>query len=376
MEFAVRILRVESVSDVPNSDRLSVVKVLGYESVVAKNEDGSHRYAPGDRVLYVPEAAVIPEEQLKANGLWGFNKVLGKVTGLLAGPLGNRVRIVELRRQLSTGLVWTLPDDMADLPDLADVTERLGIVKYEPVLDEQLLAMARTFKPAKLRYDIVRLKTYPNLLVGKEVVITEKLEGECQIAIWMGGEVHDELFDGGRISISSKGLARAGMCFRDVPEARREPVVRAAFNNDLFGKMRRLAAVLGETRQIMLVSEAIGGGVKKLHYDHKEPSSRGIDIRVDGRWLPEDEKAAAMEAAGIERVPVLWRGKFDPAEIEVFREGNTTIGGKHIREGFVATYVGEQDEIETELGDWARPCVKAHCDIFQRKLGHDHDDAE
>ena len=27
------------------------------------------------------------------------------------------------------------------------------------------------------------------------------------------------------------------------------------------------------------------------------PSSRGIDVRVDGRWLPEDEKAAAMAAA-------------------------------------------------------------------------------
>ena len=373
MEFAVRIVRVESVADVERSDRLSVVRVLGYESVVAKNEDGSHRHAPGDRVLYVPEAAIIPEEQLKANGLWGYNKVLDRVTGLLAGPLGNRVRIVELRKQLSTGLVWTLPADMADLPDLADVTTRLGIVKHEPVLDEQLLAMARPFKPAKLSYDIVRLKTYPTLLEGMEVVFTEKLEGECQIALWTRGEVHEDLFDGGRIAISSKGLARAGMCFRDVPEARREPVVRAAFNNDLFGKMHRLAAVLGEGREIMLVSEAIGGGVKKLHYEHKTPSSRAIDIRVDGRWLPEDEKAAAMEAADIERVPVLWRGTFDAATLDGFREGNTTIGGKHIREGVVATYVGEQDEIETALGDWARPCVKVHCDVFQRKLGHDQE---
>lgn len=371
MEFAVRILRVESVTDVPKSDRLSLVRVLGYDSVVAKLEDGSHRFKPGDRVLYVPEAAVIPEDQLKANGLWGYNKVLERVTGLLAGPLGNRVRIVELRKQLSTGLVWALPDDMADLPDLTDVAERLGIVKYEPALDEQLLAMARPFKPARLSYDIVRLKTYPTLLDGREVVFTEKLEGECQIAMWHGGGTHEDLFDGGRISISSKGLARAGMCFRDVPEARREPVVRAAFNNDLFGKMHRLAAVLGDRREIMLVSEAIGAGVKKLHYEHREPSSRAIDIRVDGRWLPEDEKAAAMAAADVERVPVLWRGTFDAVTLDGFREGNTTLGGKHIREGVVATYVGEQDEIETALGDWARPCVKVHCDIFQRKLGHE-----
>lgn len=374
MEFAVRILRVEDVTDVPKSDRLSLVRVLGYDSVVAKLADGTPRFSPGDRVIYIPEAAVIPDELLKAHGLWGPNLNTGIMGGLLNGPRGNRVKIAVLRRQLSTGMVWPVPDDMTDLPDLTDVTERLGIVKHIPVIDARLMAMARKFKPMELSYDIVRLKTYPNLLKGLEVVYTEKLEGECQIAMWMGGERHEDLFDDGRIALASKGLARSGMCFRDMPGARREPVVRAAFNNDLFGKMHRLAGTLGETREIMLVSEAIGAGVKKLHYESREPSSRGIDIRVDGRWLPEDEKAAAMLAAGIERVPVLWRGIYDADVLDAFREGDTTIGGKHMREGAVATYVGEQDEIETELGDWARPCVKVHCDVFQRKLGHDADE--
>lgn len=371
MEFAVRILRVDSVVDVPKSDRLSLNRVLGYDCVTAKNEDGSHRFSPGDRVLYIPEDAIIPDALLKEHGLWGPNRETGIEGGLLNGPGGNRVKIAVLRKQISTGLIWPVPDDMADLPDMSDVTERLGIVKHIPVLDERLLAMAMKFKPIELSYDIVRLKTYPNLLVGREVVITEKLEGECQIALWMGGEEHDDLFDDGRIAISSKGLARQGMCFRDVAEAKREPVVRAAINNDLFDKMHRLADILGRDRRIMLVSEAVGAGVKKLHYGHSEPSSRGIDIRVDGRWLPEDEKAAAMLRAGIERVPVLWRGIYDAQVLDGYREGNTTIGGTHIREGAVATYVGEQDEIETELGDWARPVVKTHCDIFQRKLGHE-----
>lgn len=371
MEFAVRILRVESVDDVPKSDRLSLVRVLGYDCVVAKNEDGTHRHRPGDRVLYVPEAAIIPDELLKKHGLWGPQRDTGIVGGLLNGPGGNRVKIAVLRRQLSTGLVWPVPEDMADLPDLTDVAERLGIVKHHPVLDEQLLSLAMKFKPVELSFDIVRLKTYPNLLKGREVVITEKLEGECQIALWMNDERHDDLFHDGRIALTTKGMARSGMCFRDVPAAHRHGIVRSATVTNLFDKVERLADMLGRDRRIMLVSEAIGPGIKKLHYDHKEPSTRGIDISVDGRWLPEDEKAAAMAAAGIERVPVLWRGIFDAEVFDGFREGQTTIGGRHIREGAVATYVGEQDEIETELGDWARPIVKIHSDVFQRKLGHD-----
>jgi len=371
MEFAVRILRVTSIVDVPKSDRLSLVQVLGYECVVAKLPDGSPRYAVGDRVLYVPEAAIIPDELLQKHGLWGPRNGTGIIGGLLNGPGGNRVKIAVLRRQLSTGLVWPVPDDMADLPDLTDVADRLGIVKHLPVIDERLMAMARKFKPIELSYDIVRLKTYPTLLEGLEVVFTEKLEGECQIALWMGGERHEDLFDDGRIAIASKGLARSGMCFRDVPDARREPVVRAALNNDLFGRMHALADLLGRDRRIMLVSEAVGAGVKKLHYGHKAPTSRAIDISVDGRWLPEDEKAAAMAAAGIERVPVLWRGIYDAAVFESFREGTTTLDDAHIREGAVATYVGDQEEIETALGDWARPVVKIHSDVFQRKLGHD-----
>lgn len=371
MEFAVRILRIESVVDVPNSDRLSLNRVLGYECVTNKDEEGQHRFCPGDRVLYVPEGAVIPDEILQRQGLWGPHRDTGEIKGTLAGPRGNRVKIAILRKQLSTGLVWPVPDDMAHLADNTDVAELLGIVKHVPILDEQLLAMAMKFKPIELAYDIARYKTYPALLEGLEVVITEKLEGECQIALWDGGRHHENLFHGGLVALASKGLARQGMCFKDVPEAHREGVVRAALNTDLFATVERLAKVLGADRRVILVSEAVGAGIKKLHYGHKTPSSRGIEISVDGRWLPEDEKAAAMEAAGIVRVPVLWRGVFDAEIVESFRQGDTTIGGAHMREGSVITYVGEQDPIVTALGDEIRPVLKTHSDVFQRKFGYE-----
>src|SRR3546814_2845220 len=50
MAFGVRILTISSAARVPNSDRLSVYRVLGYDAVSANQEDGSARFAEGERV--------------------------------------------------------------------------------------------------------------------------------------------------------------------------------------------------------------------------------------------------------------------------------------------------------------------------------------
>ena len=106
--FAVPILAIDDVYDHPNADHLSIIRIRGYEAVAGKNDDGSHRFAPGERIIYVPEGAVVPEHHLKARGSW--NEAKG--VGLLAGTRGNRVKAITLRGVLSQGLVWkTLPLD-------------------------------------------------------------------------------------------------------------------------------------------------------------------------------------------------------------------------------------------------------------------------
>src|SRR3546814_8953047 len=71
-----------------------------------------------------------------------------------------------------------------------------------------------------------------------------------------------------------------------------------------------------EDHKVRLLSEAIGAGVKKLHYGESTPTARCFDIRVNERWLPEDERAEAFGRADLERAPLLWRGRFDPERIE------------------------------------------------------------
>lgn len=365
--FAVRILTIKSVADVAAAETLSVNRILGYDAVTNKHPDGSHRFAPGERVVYVPEGAKIPRELLEEHGFWDHELGQGK----LSSPGKDVVRPLTLRKQLSQGLVWKLPASLAHLPDNADVAEMLGIVQYVPEVPEELLRVCRPLYDAKASYEIERYKTYPDLLAGKEVTYTEKLEGECLQMTWMRGEVHEGLYAGGRVAVTTKGLGHQGLVFLDNEEAREVPVVRAMLGSGLLDKFVAMALDVGQDSRVRLFSEAVGPGVKKLHYAGKAPFTRSFDVRVEDTWMTEDEKAGNFTAFEIERVPVLWRGVFDPAKVEELRQGDTTIGGGHIREGVVITATGDQSRVETALGDSVRPILKAHSDAFLKKFGKD-----
>src|SRR3546814_16006368 len=107
MAFGVRILTISSAARVPNSDRLSVYRVLGYDAVSANQEDGSARFAEGERVIYVPEGSHIPEEMLREHGFWGQHPQFHREMGLLSGAIGDIVTHLTLRGPLSTGLART-----------------------------------------------------------------------------------------------------------------------------------------------------------------------------------------------------------------------------------------------------------------------------
>ena len=107
--FEVKVRRIDAVENHPGADRLSICTILGFRAITAKLEDGSHRYAPGDLIVYVPEQAVVPHDLLKQYGYWDDAK--GK--GMLAGAMGDRVKIIKLRGEYSQGLVWPIQTEGA-----------------------------------------------------------------------------------------------------------------------------------------------------------------------------------------------------------------------------------------------------------------------
>ncbi len=372
MAFGVRILTISSAAPVINSDRLSVYRVLGYDAVSANDEDGAPRFAAGERVIYVPEGSHIPEAMLREHGFWGHHPHFDREMGLLSGANGDVVKPLTLRGQLSTGLLWKLPAHLAHLPDTTDVANEFGIVEWIPPVPQELLAVAMPLTSARMSYEIGRLKMYPNLLHDDEVVVTEKLEGECIQMTWLGGDRVEGCHADGHIAITTKGMGSQGLVFRDVAAAADVPILRAVARAGLIDGLKKIVRDLGaEDQKVRLLGEAIGAGVKKLHYGEATPTARCFDVRMNERWLPEDERAEAFGRADLERAPLLWRGRFDPERIEELRQGQTTLPDKHIREGVVVGSTGEQAKRLTELGDSVRPVLKAHSDAFLKKFGKD-----
>jgi len=351
--FRVPVLTIDGIVHHPQADRLSICQVRGYSAVTAKNPDGTHAFAQGQRIAYVPEGSILPGPLLRDRGLWHDKLGIGR----LAGPAGDRVSAIELRGRLSQGLVWPLPPGYEGAEVGTDLAGHFGIVKYVPEVPPELLGQVMVRMEAKMGYDLEALPVYPDLLARDEVVATEKLHGVCAEISVLPGLSDPLLFGGGCVAITSKGLAEQGMVFKDVPANADNPYVAAASGEA--GRIRAWAEANAPGQRVVLVAEVFGRGIQDLHYGGP-PRLRCIDLRLGRAWLDDDDKAAAFAALGLGRVPVLYRGPFDPVVLDALRRGTTTLGGGHIREGIVVTAVGPQDKRLTDLGDFVRPTLKYH----------------
>lgn len=368
--FIVPILAIDDVYDHPNADRLSIIKIRGYEAVAGKNEDGSHRFVPGERIIYVPEGAVVPAEHLKERGYW--NEAKG--VGMLAGERGNRVKAITLRGVLSQGLVWKSEDLEAALG--ADVSARFGITKYEPPIPPELDGDVVSLFDAAFDYDIENAKTFPNLFTEDDIVtVTEKLHGSfCRMTYLPGIAPRDDLFGDGRVAITTKGLGAKGLVFKNTPfNAQKNVYVR----NMLPLVDRFVSACQQDAKglKVHLMGEVYGAGVQDLKYGRTEDQGfAAFDVWIEGSgYLNEGEKEIAVTAFGVDRVPVLFEGFYDKALIEDFAQGGTTIdGADNIREGVVVTLTGGDQAKRADgngLGGTLRPIFKVISDAYLTRKG-------
>jgi RNA ligase (TIGR02306 family) len=170
MRKLASIQTVKYVKPIPDADSIETVGVLGWEVVSKKGE-----FKPNDLCVFfeidslLPE---IPEFEFLRKGCW--NDDLKKY----------RLKTVKLRKQLSQGLV--LPTNvfpiLAGLTAGADVTDILGIEKYEPPIPAQIVGDARSFSWPISKTDEVRVQLddeygFIERLSGKPYYISLKLDG-------------------------------------------------------------------------------------------------------------------------------------------------------------------------------------------------------
>lgn len=170
MRKLASIQTVKYIKPIPNADSIEAVGVLGWEVVTKKGE-----FQPEDTCVFfeidslLPE---IPEFEFLRKSCWNNN--LKK----------HRLKSIKLRKQLSQGLALPINvfPNLAGLTVGTDVTELLGVEKYEPPIPAQIQGDVRSFNWPISKTDETRVQLddehrFIERLTGKPYYITLKLDG-------------------------------------------------------------------------------------------------------------------------------------------------------------------------------------------------------
>lgn len=385
-EFKCEVVKIDEVVRHPNADKLIICKIKGYNCISSDLDDGTPRYKAGDYVVYIPEASLVPEWMLKKMGFWKDGK------GMLSGSNGNRVKIVKLRGEYSQGIMYPVSmvyqgstwdnEQLVDLPPAPiiirdnespggidatigeDVSEFLGITKYEPVIPQSMQGQVGNLFGYTKSYDIESLQNFPELFEdGEEVVVTEKLHGTlCQIG-FVRNPPESAIPDMHKVSdtiyayVTSKGLAKSGLIQKNSDTNQSNVYVK--IYNEVFKKTflgQQISCLMGDDNpvssgpnfeRLWVFGEIFGPGIQKgYHYGKKLPTFKVFDVCIKSavgseeqqqpKYLDDNTLENFLKETQLERVPVLYKGPFSMAKMLELRDGKTMEDpNANIREGIV-----------------------------------------
>ena len=313
MRKLASIRKIDEINPIEGADAIEVATVGGWKVVVKKGE-----FAVGDQAIYFEIDSWIPVE------LAPF-LVKGKEPREFEGVKGERLRTIKLRGQLSQGLLLPLGisvyDVNANLEEGTDVTELLGIKKWEKPMNAQLAGMARGNFPSLIpKTDQERAQNLVKEIVaaneaGTRFEITEKLEGSSMTCYLIDGEF--------------------GVCSRnlDLKETEGNAFWQTARKEGLEEKMRNET---DENWDFAIQGELIGPGIQGNIYNMKEVEFRVFDVYdiTNGCYLNPLPRRNLIEGMGLKHVPVLVAagslydtlGITDMPQLLKFAEGKSVMG--------------------------------------------------
>ena len=342
-DIAVQIYEVE-ISEHPNADALEIANVLGYQSLVQKGV-----YETGDLVAYIPEASVVPDDVIEEMGL----------TGRLAGSKKNRVKAIRLRGTLSQGLIYPITGEkLKDLELVAgdDVTEDMGIFKYEPPIPEGMSGEVHAMPGMTATFKVENIKNFPGIFTETDNVdVSEKLHGTY---VAFGNH-------GGEWSVNSKGLGRKGLAFKLGEE--NDGNIYVQMFRLLKENLDELNKALRFADSWFIMGEIFGQGVQDLAYGEESKQFAAFDIYAGNRFMDTMDFDVQARNAGFNRVPHLYRGKFSEEMVRTYTSGQSTWDGAEdqIREGIVIKSIME--EYSPQIGRKLLKSISPH--YLLRKSG-------
>jgi len=171
------------------------------------------------------------------------------------------------------------------------------------------------------------------LVVGEEVVVTEKLHGTNSRVASIRTEDGTVLVCGTRRNQVRQGTGSKYEAPLHIPEVTNLlSALRDTYNDGV---------------AIVLFGEIFGAGVQKHFIYGQAPGVlgyRAFDIAIDGAYMDWDNFVAICDEHGLNVVPLLYRGPYSIKKIEELSDGPTTIGAGHVREGVVFKPVQERQD--------------------------------
>lgn len=318
MRKLATIRKIDEINPIPDADAIEVATLGGWKVVVKKGE-----YKVGDIAIYCEIDSWIPTEIAPF-----LSK--GKEPREFEGVKGERLRTVKLRGQLSQGLLLPYKQFPAVVhafhqtrlasDEPFDVTEILGIKKWEPVIPAQLAGEVKGPFPSQIpKTDQERCQNLVDEIVaaneaGTKFEITEKLEGSSMTVYRIQGEF--------------------GVCSRNLDLKRNETntMWATAIVEDIDAKM----IAVDEHWDFAIQGELIGPGIQGNIYKLSKPEFRVFDVYniQTGEYLKPDARRALIERMGLKHVPVLVSagslydtlGITDIPQLLKYAEGKSVMG--------------------------------------------------
>ena len=341
-EFYAQIVKIEKVEKHPNADTLSIYTVLNDYPVI----DKIGKFNLGDLVSYVPESAIVPDNELfyflcpqKYEKYLDGENVKTRAVGLAytIGSIPQKYRVIKaknIRNFYSQGLLLPVPEGMAEGDSIIDY---YGLSRVEEDNEENIVSCPKTKgrnaeSPPKgwtlPYYDVDGLRKYiSHLKQDEEIVISEKIEGSNS----------SYCFDGNKLWVKSRNFFK-----KDDPDC---PWWIAAKHLNLEDKLQKypMLAFFGE----------LYGIVKNFRYN--VPIINGVVIPSviffdiydinSHRYLDYDDTLTILKDLDLPAVPELYRGYWTTKEeMYSFAEGQSTLNSSHVREGFVLKTTKERYE--------------------------------
>ena len=303
---------VLSIEPIPNADAIELVRINGWQCVVKKNE-----FVPGDLGIFLEIDAVPPDDE-RFRFLWTPKVVTDDA--MIARPDKFRIRTMRLRGALSQGLFLPLPafPEVGVPTEGDDLTERLGVGKYEPPPPANGGEWRGPFPPMVPKTDEMRIQSVPRVLDesrGLPYAITLKYDGTSATFVIdpRTGEFH---------------------------AASRNQSVRDGGN--AYWNMARkydIEAVLRRTPHLAIQGEIVGPGIQKNPLALAEPALFVFNVydMTRGVYLDHDPARAFLADAGLTAVETVETGDtfaHTQEELLALAEGKYP-GTKNEREGVV-----------------------------------------